>query len=314
MAQYRTKVLIIGSGPAGLTAAIYAARANFNPLVIAGMQAGGQLITTPDIENFPGFEEKIGGAVLMERIQKQAERTGATVIYDTIVKADLSKRPFVCTGDSGDVYVSDAVIVATGASPRWLDIDGEFKYRGFGVSACATCDGFFFRKKPVCVIGGGNVAAEEALYLANIASKVTLIHRRDELRAEKVLQDALFANPNITTVFDAVPVEFVGTDMPLALTGVKVKNQKTGEISVIPCEGAFVAIGYRPNTEIFAGQLEMYESKFLKTKPDSAATNIPGVFCAGDVKSPLYQQAIIAAGSGCIAALEVEAFINEEKA
>ncbi len=310
MANHRTKVLIIGSGPAGFTAAIYASRANFSPLVVSGMQAGGQLMTTPDIENFPGFEEKIGGVQLMEKMQKQAERIGATIIYDTIVRADLAKRPFVCYGDSGDTYTSDTVIIATGSSPRWLGIPGEFEYRGFGVSSCATCDGFFFRKKPVCVIGGGNVAAEESLYMANIAGKVTLIHRRDELRAEKILQKAIFAHKNIEVVLDSRPLEFVGTDNPSALTGVKVENQKTGEIKIIPCEGAFVAIGYHPNTEIFEGQLDMYESKFIKTKPDSTQTNIPGVFCAGDVKNPLFRQAVVAAGSGCIAALEAEAFIN----
>ena len=313
MPEHKTKLLIIGSGPAGLTAAIYAARANLNPLVIAGIQVGGQLISTPDIENFPGFEEKITGAFLMEKMQKQAQNIGAQIIYDTITKVDLSKRPFICCADSGDVYSADALIIATGASPRWLGIEGEDKYRGFGISACATCDGFFFRDKAVCVIGGGNVAAEEALYLANIAEKVILIHRRDSLKAEKILQKAIFNNPKITVFFDTIPIQFIGKDNPLALSGVKIKNKINGKIFTINCEGAFVAIGYNPNTEMFLGQLDMDEAKFIKTKPDSSKTNVPGVFCAGDMKNPLFQQAIIAAGSGCIAALEADAFLNKQK-
>ena len=310
MTEHRTQVLIIGSGPAGLTAGIYAARANRAPLIVSGMQLGGQLTTTSGIENYPGFEEEIGGLELMERMQKQAERVGSKILYDTITEADLSARPFVCKGDSGDTYIADTLIIATGASPRKMDIAGEDKYRGFGVSYCATCDGFFYRGKDVCVIGGGNTAVEEAVYLAGLANKVYLIHRRDAFRAEKVMQEKAFANPKIEMVLDSVPTEFIGTENPLGLTAVKVKNVKTEEERTIPAHGVFIAIGYRPNTSLFAGQIDTDETGFIITKPNSTATNIDGVFSAGDVKNPLYRQAVIAAGSGCLAALEAEKFLS----
>jgi len=310
MTEHRTQVLIIGSGPAGLTAGIYAARANRAPLIVSGMQLGGQLTTTSGIENYPGFEEEIGGLELMERMQKQAERVGSKLLYDTITEADLKVRPFVCKGDSGDTYIADTLIIATGASPRKMDIPGEDKYRGFGVSYCATCDGFFYRGKEVCVIGGGNTAVEEALYLSGLASKVYLIHRRDAFRAEKVLQEKAFANPKIEMVLDSVPTEFTGTENPLGLTAVKVKNVKTEEERTIPAHGVFIAVGYRPNTSLFAGQIDTDEAGFIITKPNSTATNIDGVFSAGDVKNPLYRQAVIAAGSGCLAALEAEKFLS----
>ncbi len=310
MTEHRTQVLIIGSGPAGLTAGIYAARANRAPLIVSGMQLGGQLTTTSGIENYPGFEEEIGGLELMEKMQKQAERVGSKILYDTITEADLSARPFVCKGDSGDTYIADTLIIATGASPRKMDISGEDKYRGFGVSYCATCDGFFYRGKDVCVIGGGNTAVEEAVYLAGLANKVYLIHRRDAFRAEKVMQEKAFANPKIEMVLDSVPTEFIGTENPLGLTAVKVKNVKTEEERTIPSHGVFIAIGYRPNTSLFAGQIDTDETGFIITKPNSTATNIDGVFSAGDVKNPLYRQAVIAAGSGCLAALEAEKFLS----
>jgi len=310
MTEHRTQVLIIGSGPAGLTAGIYAARANRAPLIVSGMQLGGQLTTTSGIENYPGFEEEIGGLELMERMQKQAERVGSKILYDTITEADLSTRPFVCKGDSGDIYIADTLIIATGASPRKMDIAGEDKYRGFGVSYCATCDGFFYRGKDVCVIGGGNTAVEEALYLAGLANKVYLIHRRDAFRAEKVMQEKAFANPKIEMVLDSVPTEFIGTENPLGLTAVKVKNVKTEEERTIPAHGVFIAIGYRPNTSLFGEQIDTDEAGFIITKPNSTATNIDGVFSAGDVKNPLYRQAVIAAGSGCLAALEAEKFLS----
>ena len=310
MTEHRTQVLIIGSGPAGLTAGIYAARANRAPLIVSGMQLGGQLTTTSGIENYPGFEEEIGGLELMERMQKQAERVGSKILYDTITEADLSTRPFVCKGDSGDTYIADTLIIATGASPRKMDIAGEDKFRGFGVSYCATCDGFFYRGKDVCVIGGGNTAVEEAVYLAGLANKVYLIHRRDAFRAEKVMQEKAFANPKIEMVLDSVPTEFIGTENPLGLTAVKVKNVKTEEERTIPAHGVFIAIGYRPNTSLFEGQIDTDETGFIITKPNSTATNIDGVFSAGDVKNPLYRQAVIAAGSGCLAALEAEKFLS----
>lgn len=309
MAEWRTKVLIIGSGPAGFTAGIYAARAGFSPLIVTGLQLGGQLTTTPDIENYPGFIEPIAGTSLMENMQKQAERVGAKVLCDMISKVDFAKSPFICEGDNGS-YVADAVIIATGASPRTLSIKGEDKFRGFGVSYCATCDGFFYRGKKVCVVGGGNVALEEALYLANIAEEVVLIHRRQEFRAEKILQEKVFANPKIKLCLDAVPEECLGTENPLSLTALKVKNVKDGSFTEIPCDGVFVAIGYNPNTEIFKGQIELYDTGFIKTAPNSTATSVEGVFAAGDVQSPLYRQAIIAASSGCLAALEAEKYIG----
>jgi thioredoxin reductase (NADPH) len=314
-ARHHTKVLIIGSGPAGYTAAVYAARANLQPILVQGLQPGGQLTITTDVENYPGFASVIQGPWLMEQMQKQAEHVGTTVISDIIVKADLSKRPFVCLGDSGDTYVGDAVIISTGAQARWLGVAGEEQYRGFGVSACATCDGFFFRGKEVVVAGGGNTAVEEALYLTNHASKVTLVHRRDTLRAEKILQARLFANPKIDVVWDSVIDEIVGEPGPPArVNGVRLRNIKTGSRHTLRTDGFFVAIGHTPVTEMFKGQLALDDGGYILTRPDSTATEIPGVFAAGDVKDKIFRQAVTAAGMGCMAALEAEKFLAAEEA
>jgi thioredoxin reductase (NADPH) len=304
-----TKVLILGSGAAGCTAAVYAARANLKPIMVQGMQPGGQLTITTEVENYPGFAEPIQGPWLMEQMVEQARNVGTEIIDDLIVDVDLSKRPFTCVGDSGDIYAADTVIVATGASAKWLGLDSEQKFSGFGVSACATCDGFFYRERPVAVIGGGNTAVEEALYLTNFASKVTLIHRRDELRAEKIMQDRLFRNEKIDVKWDTVLDEVVGTDNPPGVTGAKLKNIKTGESDDLIVDGVFIAIGHDPNTKVFQGILDMDEEGYLVTAPDSTATNISGVFAAGDVKDKVYRQAITAAGMGCMAALEAEKFI-----
>jgi len=304
-----TKVLVLGSGAAGCTAAVYAARANLKPIMVQGMQPGGQLTITTEVENYPGFAEPIQGPWLMEQMVEQARNVGTEIIDDLIVDVDFSKRPFTCIGDTGDVYTADTVIVATGASAKWLGLDSEQKFSGFGVSACATCDGFFYREKPVAVIGGGNTAVEEALYLTNFASKVTLIHRRDELRAEKIMQDRLFRNEKIDVMWDTVLDEVVGTENPPGVTGAKLKNIKTGEADDLTVDGVFIAIGHDPNTKVFQGILDMDEEGYLVTAPDSTATNIPGVFAAGDVKDKVYRQAITAAGMGCMAALEAEKFI-----
>ncbi len=304
-----TKVLILGSGAAGCTAAVYAARANLKPIMVQGMQPGGQLTITTEVENYPGFAEPIQGPWLMEQMVEQARNVGTEIIDDLIVDVDFSKRPFTCVGDTGDIYAADTVIVATGASAKWLGLDSEQKFSGFGVSACATCDGFFYRGRPVAVIGGGNTAVEEALYLTNFASKVTLIHRRDELRAEKIMQDRLFRNEKIDVKWDTVLDEVVGTDNPPGVTGAKLKNIKTGESDDLTVDGVFIAIGHDPNTKVFQGILDMDEEGYLVTAPDSTATNISGVFAAGDVKDKVYRQAITAAGMGCMAALEAEKFI-----
>jgi thioredoxin reductase (NADPH) len=312
--RHHTKFLVIGSGPAGYTAAIYAARANLQPILVQGLQAGGQLTITTDVENYPGFADVIQGPWLMEQMQKQAEHVGTRVIMDMIVKADLSQRPFTCIGDSGDIYVADTIAICTGAQARWLGLPSEEKFRGFGVSACATCDGFFFRGKEVGVVGGGNTAVEEALYLTNHATRVTLIHRRDRLRAEKILQARLFANPKIRVVWDSVVEEIEGEDNPARVTGVRIKNVKTGETARIPCDGFFVAIGHTPVTELFRGQLRLDGEGYIITRPDSTATEIPGVFAAGDVKDKIFRQAVTAAGMGCMAALEAEKFLAAEEA
>ncbi|WP_337997463.1 thioredoxin-disulfide reductase [Oleispirillum naphthae] len=309
MTTYSTKVLIIGSGAAGLTAAIYAARANLKPLLVAGLQPGGQLTLTTDVDNFPGFPEGVQGPELMEQMQAQAERVGAEVIYDIITEADLGKRPFRCVGDSGDVYEGETLIVATGATARWLGIPSETEYRGFGVSACATCDAFFFRGKDVAIIGGGNTAVEEAIFLTNHAKSVTLVHRRDALRAERVMQEHLFANPKIKVVWDSVPEEILGDGEPKAVNGLRVKNVKTGALTDIPAEGVFVAIGHTPNTQLFKGVLDTDAEGYLVTKPDSTATNVPGVFAAGDVQDRIFRQAVTAAGTGCMAAIEADHFL-----
>jgi thioredoxin reductase (NADPH) len=309
MAEHHSKVLILGSGPAGLTAAIYAARASLEPMLVAGMQPGGQMTITTDVENYPGFADVIQGPWLMEQMQKQAEHVGTRIIQDTIVSVDLSSRPFSCKGDSGDTYVGESVIISTGASARWLGLDTEQTYMGFGVSACATCDGFFFRGKDVCVIGGGNTAVEEALYLTNHANKVTLVHRRDSLRAEKILQDRLFGHQKVKVVWDTALEEVIGDTDPLGVTGAKLKNLKTGETSELAVDGVFVAIGHTPNTELFKGVIDMDDGGYLLTKADSTQTNIEGVFASGDVQDHTYRQAVTAAGTGCMAALEADRFL-----
>ena len=309
MATHHSKVLILGSGPAGLTAAIYAARASLEPMLVAGMQPGGQMTITTDVENYPGFADVIQGPWLMEQMQKQAEHVGTQIIQDTILSVDLSTRPFSCVGDSGDIYTGDSVIISTGASARWLGLETEEKFMGFGVSACATCDGFFFRGKEVCVIGGGNTAVEEALYLTNHASKVTLVHRRDSFRAEKILQDRLFAHEKVEVVWDPVLEEVLGDTDPLGVTGVKLRNIKTDVVSNLAVDGVFVAIGHTPNTELFKGVLDMKDGGYLITKPDSTGTNIDGVFASGDVQDHTYRQAVTAAGTGCMAALEADRFL-----
>lgn len=309
MATHRTKVLILGSGPAGCTAAIYAARANLEPILVAGLQPGGQLTITTDVENFPGFAEAIQGPWLMEQMQKQAEHVGTRFLYDTIVSVDLSKRPFVAKGDSGDEYVGETLIICTGATARWLGLDSEQRYQGAGVSACATCDGFFFRGKEVVVVGGGNSAVEEALYLAGLASKVTLVHRRDALRAEKIAQDRLFANPKVSVVWDSVVDEILGAGDPPGVTAIRLKNVKSGATSELACDGVFVAIGHSPNTELFKGALSIDEEGYIVTTPGATSTNLAGVFAAGDVQDKTYRQAVTAAGTGCMAALEAERFL-----
>jgi len=310
MTNHTTKVLIIGSGSAGCTAAIYAARASLAPIMVHGLQPGGQLTITTDVENFPGFEHPVQGGWLMEQMEKQAANVGTNIIHDTIMSVDFSKRPFVAVGESGDTYTSDALIIATGASARWLGIPSEQKFSGFGVSACATCDGFFYKNKEVVVIGGGNSAVEEALYLANIASKVTLIHRRDSLRAEKIGQERLFANPKVSVIWDSEVDEFLGTEEPNSLTAVRLKNLKTGALSELKTDGAFVAIGHSPNTELFKGAITLDSDYYIITEKGSTKTNIAGVFAAGDVQDKTFRQAITAAGTGCMAALEAERFLS----
>ncbi|MDR1827081.1 MAG: thioredoxin-disulfide reductase [Methylobacteriaceae bacterium] len=312
MSERHEKVLIIGSGPAGYTAAIYTARANLSPLLISGYEVGGQLTITTDVENFPGFAEPVNGPELMERMGEQAQKVGARIETDYIVGVDLSSRPFRLTGDSGAVYTCDALIVATGAEARWLGIESEKKFKGYGVSACATCDGFFFKNKPVALVGGGNTAVGEALYLANIASSVTVIHRRDSLRAEKVLQDRLFAAPNVKMAWNSVVNEICGADEPPSVTHLKLKDTITGDIRDLPVDGLFVAIGHKPATEIFEGQLELKPGGYIRTIPGRTATSVPGVFAAGDVADDTYRQAVTAAGMGCMAALEAERYLTEQ--
>jgi thioredoxin reductase (NADPH) len=307
-------VLIIGAGPAGYTAAIYAARANMKPVLLQGLQPGGQLTITTDVENYPGFAEPVQGPWLMEQLTAQAAHCGAELVADIATEVDLSLRPFRVTGDSGDVYTADALIIATGAQARWLGLESEYKYSGFGVSACATCDGFFFRGKPVAVAGGGNSAVEEALYLAQMCSKVTLIHRREQLRAEKVLQERLFRNPKIEVLWNHVIDEVQGTEEPKSVTGLRLRQVKTGQIRELPVEGLFVAIGHDPATKLFKGQLEMDAEGYIVTAPDSTRTSRPGVFAAGDVQDRVFRQAVTAAGTGCMAALEAEKFLAEQGA
>jgi thioredoxin reductase (NADPH) len=305
-----TRVLIIGAGPAGYTAAIYAARASMEPVLVAGLQPGGQLMITTDVENYPGFEHAIQGPFLMEQMQKQAEHVGTRIINDLIMSVDFSARPFRCVGDAGDIYLADTVVIATGAQARWLGLPSETRLQGAGVSACATCDGFFYRQKTVCVVGGGNTAVEEALYLTHHAAKVTLIHRRDSLRAEKILQKRLFEHPKIEVMWDSAIEEIIGSGMPEVVTGVRLRNLKTGETSHLPVDGVFIAIGHTPNTSIFRGQVELDDEGYVVTRPGLTQTSVPGVFAAGDVQDKLWRQAITAAGTGCIAALEAERFLT----
>ncbi len=300
------KVLILGSGPAGYTAAIYAARAMLKPLLIQGSQPGGQLTITTDVENYPGFADVIQGPWLMQQMQAQAEHVGTEIVMDQIAKVDLQRRPFRLEGDSGDAYTCDALIICTGAQARWLGIPSEEAFKGHGVSACATCDGFFYKGKEVVVVGGGNTAVEEAIFLTNFASRVTIVHRRDHFRAEKILQDRLFKNPKIEVVWDHTVEEIVGSSDPKSVTGVRLKNVKTGAVTERAADGVFIAIGHAPATELFKGQLEMTKSGYLITRPDSTATSIPGVYAAGDVKDEVYRQAVTAAAMGCMAALEAE--------
>ncbi len=309
-----SKVLILGSGPAGCTAAVYAARANLKPRLLRGMEPGGQLSITTDVENYPGFAEAIQGPWLMEQMEAQARNVGTDIIADTIVEVDLAQRPLVCTGDSSTVYTADSLIIATGAQARWLGLESETRFRGFGVSACATCDGFFYRDKAVAVIGGGTTAGEEAIFLTNFASKVTVVHRRDELRAEKILQDRLFANPKVEMLWDHVVEEVLGESEPPGVTGIRVRNVKTGETGDLAADGVFVAIGHDPATKLFRDQLEMDEEGYILTAPDSTATKVPGVYAAGDVRDKVYRQAVTAAGMGCMAALEAERFLAEREA
>jgi thioredoxin reductase (NADPH) len=306
-----TKVLIIGGGPAGYTAAIYAARANLKPIQLLGFQPGGQLTITTDVENYPGFKETIQGPWLVEQMRAQAEHVGTEMIEEFVEKVDFSHSPFRCQSDAGTIYTADTVIIATGAQAKWLDIPSEEKYRGFGVSACATCDGFFFKNKKVAIVGGGNTAVEEALFLTNFASHVTLIHRRDTLRAEKIAQDRLFRHPRVSIIWDSVVSEILGTENPKSVTALSLLNKKTGALSQLSVDGLFVAIGHTPMSYIFKEQLETDHEGYIVTKPGSTATNIPGVFAAGDVQDKVFRQAVTAAGQGCMAALEAEKFLHQ---
>jgi thioredoxin reductase (NADPH) len=309
MATRHAKVIIIGSGPAGYTAGIYAARAMLKPLLIEGIQPGGQMTTTTDVENYPGFADVVQGPWLMDQMRVQAEHVGTEILRDHILEADLKRRPFTLTGDSGTVYTADTLIIATGAKARWLGLPSEERFKGYGVSACATCDGFFFRGKKVIVIGGGNTAVEEAIYLANIASHVTLVHRRGALRAEKILQERLFANPKIEVMWNSELHDVLGIENPRTVTGAALKNTQTGSIVTVPADGIFIAIGHEPQSELFKGQIDMKPSGYILVKPYSTATNVPGVFAAGDVTDDVYRQAVTAAGLGCMAALEVEKYL-----
>ena len=306
-----TKVLILGSGPAGYTAAIYAARAMLKPILVHGSQPGGQLTTTTDVENYPGYSKVIQGPWLMDEMKGQAEAVGTEMIQDHISKVDLTKKPFTATGDSGQVYTADSFIISTGAQARWLNLKSEQEFRGFGVSACATCDGFFFKEKEVAVVGGGNAAVEEAMFLTKFASKVYLIHRRNELRAEKMLQAKLKSNKKIEIIWDTVVEDVIGTREPKTVNALKIKNVKDNKVKELKVDGLFIAIGHDPATSLFKDQLNMDKEGYLITKPDSTETNIPGVFAAGDVKDKIFRQAVTAAGMGCMSALEAEKYLSE---
>ena len=308
-----SKVLIIGSGPAGYTAAIYAARAMLSPTLVQGIQPGGQLTITTDVENYPGYGDVIQGPWLMEQMEAQAKNVGTNIVNDIIKSVDLNVYPFTAESESGQTFTADSIIISTGAQARWLGLDSEKKFQGYGVSACATCDGFFFKDKEVVVVGGGNTAVEEALFLTSFASKVFLVHRRDELRAEKILQDRLFKNEKIQCIWDSQVIDIMGDDNPLNVTSVKIQNIKTEQINDLKVDGIFVAIGHDPATQLFKGQIDMDDSGYIITKPDSTLTNINGVYAAGDVKDKTYRQAVTAAGMGCMAALEAEKFLAENK-
>jgi thioredoxin reductase (NADPH) len=310
MQEFRSKVVVIGSGPAGYSAAIYAARAALKPIMIRGMQPGGQLTITTDVENYPGFASVIQGPWLMEQMEKQALHVGTDIISDHIKHVDLSSRPFKLVGESGDVYIAEALIIATGAQAKWLGLDSEKKFMGFGVSGCATCDGFFYKNKVVAVVGGGNTACEEALYLTNHAAKVYIIHRRDSFKAEKILQERLFKNSKIEVIWDSILEEVLGTDAPLGVNAISIKNVKTQSKSNITVDGVFIAIGHSPNTSLFKGQLAIDAEGYIVTTPGTAKTSIEGVYARGDVQDKIYRQAITAAGTGCMAALDVEKFLN----
>ena len=313
MSTRHVPVLIIGSGPAGYTAAIYAARAMLKPVLIAGMEQGGQLMITTDVENYPGYADPVQGPWMMEQMLKQAEHVGAEIVSDLVTDVELSERPFTVTTDSGAIWTCDALIIATGAQAKWLGIDSEKDFMGFGVSACATCDGFFYRGKNVVVVGGGNSAVEEALYLSNLAAQVTVVHRRDEFRAEKILQQRLFEKPNVKVIWDTEVTEFLGAPakppMPASVNGVRLRNRNTGETTDMPIDGVFVAIGHAPAVSLFKDKLKLKPNGYLWTAPDSTATDIPGVFAAGDVTDDVYRQAVTAAGMGCMAALEAERYL-----
>ncbi|OJW52719.1 MAG: thioredoxin-disulfide reductase [Alphaproteobacteria bacterium 41-28] len=312
MSEIYTKVLIIGSGPAGYTAAIYAARASLEPVIVTGLEAGGQLMITTDVENYPGFADVIQGPWLMEQMRLQAGHVGSKIIQDQIIYADFSKRPFICHGEGGTIYKAETIIICTGAQAKWLGLESEMKFRGFGVSGCATCDGFFFRGKEVAVIGGGNTAVEEALYMTNHASKVTLVHRRDKLKAEKILQTRLFKDPKINVIWNHVLEEVLGKEDPLAVTGVRLKDTQTGVTQDLPVEGVFVAIGHVPNTEIFKGKLKLDAEGYIIGSPTTTETSVKGVFAAGDVRDKVYRQAVTAAGMGCMGALDATSFLQDE--
>ena len=310
MALHKTKVIILGSGPAGLSAAIYAARANLQPIVINGIQPGGQLTITTDVENYPGFAEAIQGPWLMEQMNKQAEHVGTKIIYDHIKQVDFSKKPFTLIGESDDIYEADAVIISTGASAKWLGLESEKKFQGFGVSGCATCDGFFFKNKEVIVVGGGNSAVEEALYLTNHAKKVYVVHRRDSFKSEKILQDRLFKNPKIEVIWNHQLHEVTGSSEPKSVTGVVLKNTQNSQLKEMAIDGVFIAIGHKPNTDIFKNTvLKLDEEGYIITKAGTTQTNIPGIYAAGDVQDRIYRQAVTAAGTGCMAALEIEKYL-----
>ena len=309
MTTHTTRMLILGSGPAGLSAAIYGARAGMQPIVVQGIQPGGQLTTTTDVENYPGFADVIQGPWLMDQMKAQAEHVGTRLVNDIITSVELDKRPFVLHGDSGDTYTADSLIIATGAQAKWLGLPSEQQFQGFGVSACATCDGFFYRGKQVLVVGGGNTAVEEALFLTNFAEKVIVVHRRDEFRAERILQDRLFKNPKIEVRWNTEVAEVGGTPMPPSVNSVTLRNTRSGETYEQPIDGVFVAIGHAPATSIFAGKLDMKPGGYLQVKPGTTETNVPGVFAAGDVTDDIYRQAVTAAGMGCMAALDAERFL-----